>query len=158
MKFHSNTLVVLISMLVICGCAASVPPPSAISMPAREAAIERWADNHPEAASDLGNWVKTHAQAARKFFEWDSTHPDRSKMFVTWAITHPGEGIDVFAAQHPGWQYFDEIMERHRPAAQSFIAWCRHHPRAAEALMSHPGGLQWAGNHLYKAYWEMKAP
>jgi hypothetical protein len=157
MKFHFNVVAVLVALLVIQGCAATVTPPPAVAIPPREAAIERWADNHPEAASDLGNWVKNHPQAARKFFEWDSTHPDRSKLFVIWAITHPVEEIDVFVEQHHGWQYFDEIMERHRPAAQTFIAWCRKHPRAAEALMNHPGGLQWAGNHLYRAYWEMKA-
>ena len=158
MKFHFNAVAVSGAMLVIMGYAATVTPTPAAAIPLREAAIERWADNHPEAAADLGNWVKNHPQAARKFFTWDGTHPVRSKMFVTWAITHPGEGIDLFVAQHPGWPYFNEIMMKDRPAAQTFIVWCRRHPRAAQALMNHPGGLQWAGNHLYRAYWEMKAP
>lgn len=157
MKFHFKALIVLVALLIVQGFTATILPPPAVAMPSREAAIESWADNHPEASTELGNWVKNHPQAARKFFEWDSTHPERSKQFVTWAITHPGEGIEVFVTQHPGWPIFDEIMEQHRPAAQAFIAWSRHHPQAAEALMNHPGGLHWAGNHLYKSYWEMKA-
>jgi hypothetical protein len=34
--------------------------------------------------------------------------------------------------------------------------WCRKFPKAAEALTSKPGGLKWAGNNLYKAYWKME--
>jgi hypothetical protein len=32
--------------------------------------------------------------------------------------------------------------------------WCRRHPEAAEALMSHPGGLDWAGRHIYASQWK----
>jgi hypothetical protein len=45
-------------------------------------------------------------------------------------------------------------MRDHQPAANAFMGWCRHHPEAAEKLMSHPGGLNWAGHHLYAAYWK----
>jgi hypothetical protein len=131
-------------LLACSGCvvrAAPGPAPSAAS-------IEQWNVNHPEAARDLCAWVRTHPDAAHQFFEWDAHHPDRSHEFVTWAITHPGENIDWFVQQHPGWQTFDVMTETHRPAANSFIVWCRRHPRAAEALMDHPRGLEWAGNHL----------
>ena len=156
MKNSFYTVAVTVLLLMLLGCVATVPTPQVTVAPPPAVAIDRWADNHPKAASELGNWVKKHPQSAGKFFEWDGTHPDRSKMFVTWAITNPGEGIDVFVTQHPGWPYFYQLMENHRPAAQELINWSRRHPAAAEALMSHPRGLQWAGNHLYKTYWEMK--
>ncbi len=156
MKQSINTVVVITFFLVILGCAATIPVTPVTAATPAETAIDRWADNHPQAASELGNWVKNHPQAAHKFFEWDGSHPERCRIFVTWAITHPAEGINAFASQHPRWQFFDEVMEHHRPAAQTFIQWCRRHPKAAEALMRHPRGLQWAGNHLYKSYWEMK--
>ena len=38
------------------------------------------------------------------------------------------------------------------------MAWCRRHPRAAEELMNHPRGLEWAGHHLYAEHWELKHP
>lgn len=118
--------------------------------------LEAWEHNHPEAARDLGVWVRTHPDAAKKFFAWDSHHPERSHAFVTWAIAHPGEGIPAFSATHPRWEHFDDIMLNHAPAANAFIGWCRRHPQAAEALMSHPGGLDWAGRHLYGASWVME--
>jgi hypothetical protein len=133
-----------IGILACAGCVvrAAGPPPSAA------AGIEQWNMNHPEAARDLCAWVQSHPDAAHQFFDWDGHHPERSHEFVSWAITHPGENIDWFVNQHPGWQGFDVMTESHRPAANAFIAWCRRHPRAAEALMSHPRGLEWAGNHL----------
>ena len=60
------------------------------------------------------------------------------------------QGLDAFVRTHPGWPFFNEIMERHRPAAEGFMAWCRRHPPAAQALMNHPRGLEWAGHHLYQ--------
>ena len=122
----------------------------------REAGIETWSQNHPAASQELGVWVRSHPQAAALFFEWDGHHPERSKEFVAWTIGHPAQPIDGFVASHPGWQYFDKISEQHRPAAETFMAWCRRFPRPAEALMNHPGGLQWAGNHLYAADWHME--
>jgi hypothetical protein len=120
--------------------------------------LERWNRNYPEAALELGQWVKTHPAAAARFFEWDGRHPARSKAFVTWAIARPGESIDAFVATHPGWPVFDQIMERHRPAAEAFLGWTRRHPRAAEALMNHSRGLEWAGHHLYKDSWHLEHP
>jgi hypothetical protein len=117
-----------------------------------------WQRNHPEASRELGGWVRNHPEAAERFFTWDGNHPERSKEFVTWTITHPGENIDVFVLAHRGWPVFDQIMERHRPAAEAFMAWCRRHPRAAEALMNHPRGLEWAGHNLYKDYWHLEHP
>jgi len=75
------------------------------------------------------NPASDHPDAAAQFFEWDGQHPDRSKMFVTWAIQKPHQDIDAFVRNHPGWSEFDAIMERHRPAAESFTAWARRHPR-----------------------------
>jgi hypothetical protein len=120
--------------------------------------IERWNVNHPEAATELGQWVKNHPEAAERFFEWDGRHPERSREFVTWTIGHPGENIDIFVKTHPGWPLFDVIMERHRPAADAFMAWSRRHPRAAETLMMHPRGLEWAGHHLWAQYWGLEHP
>jgi hypothetical protein len=110
------------------------------------------------ASRELGNWVRNHPGAAERFFTWDGHHPERSRGFVTWRIAHPGDNIDVFVLSHRGWPVFDEIMEKHRPAAEAFMAWARRHPRAAEALMSHPRGLEWAGHHLYKDYWHLEHP
>jgi hypothetical protein len=89
LESHFNAIVVLASLLGILCCAAPVLATPAAAVPLREVAIEKRADNRPEAAKELGNWVNKHPQAARKFFMWDSTHPERSKIFVTWAITHP---------------------------------------------------------------------
>lgn len=108
------------------------------------AGIEKWNANHPEAARELCAWAGNHPDAARRLFDWDAHHPDRAHDFVSWAITHPNEGIDAFVSSHPRWTDFDFISETHRPAANAFIAWCRRHPRAAEALMNHPGSLEWA--------------
>ncbi len=120
--------------------------------------LDMWSRNHPVASRELGGWVKGHPRAARLFFEWDGTHPERSHAFVTWAITHPAQPIRAFIATHPGWPTFDQIAASHRPAANAFMGWCRRHPRAAEALMNHPGGLRWAGDHLYAEYWALKRP
>ena len=153
MEFRFSATTVVIALLLLMGCAVSAPPHASAVPPS--VSIERWADNHPEASRELGMWVRKHPAAARRFFEWDGTHPERSKIFVTWTITHPERGIDTFVELHPNWPVFNEIMERHRPAALSFMAWCRRHPAAAEAIMNHPRGLQWASTHLYRASREM---
>jgi hypothetical protein len=146
MKARAKLLLLLSFGLAAC---ASAPP-------RREIAIERWSENHPQAARELGLWVREHPQAAPLFFEWDGQHPEKSREFVTWSIYNPAQPIEGFVATHPGWAYFDRIMESHRPAAESFMMWCRRHPAAAEALMSHPGALKWAGHHLYAADWHME--
>lgn len=125
---------------------------------AAPAGLEQWERNHPEASRELGVWVRNHPEAAERFFTWDGRHPERSREFVTWTISHPADNIDVFVLSHRGWPVFDQIMEHHRPAAEGFMAWCRRHPRAAEALMSHPRGLEWAGHHLYQEHWRMEHP
>lgn len=134
----------------------------AVALPAlalaEPAGLDRWSKNHPQASSELGDWVRNHPEAARLMFEWDGTHPERSKEFVTWTIARPGDDIDVFVLAHRGWPLFDRIAETHRPATQAFMAWCRRHPRAAETLVRHPRGLQWAGNHLYAEHWQLKHP
>ena len=142
---------IILLALLSAGCAASVAE-------RREEGIERWAGNHPDAARELGVWVQTHPQAAALFLEWDGHNPERSHEFVTWVITYPAQPIEGFVATHPGWPYFARIMESHRPAAEAFMAWCRRHPQAAEALMNHPGGLDWAGRHLYASSWHMDNP
>ena len=106
--------------------------------------LEAWSRSHPQASVELGDWVKGHPRAARKLFEWDGAHPERSREFVTWSIRNRAGPIQTFIDLHPGWPGFDEIAAHHRPAANAFMAWCRRHPRAAEDLMSHPGGLRWA--------------
>jgi hypothetical protein len=135
------------------GCAHE-PPPAA----APPSGLEQWSVNHPQASRELGQWVRAHPDAAARFFEWDAHHPERSRIFVGWAITHPGLSIDAFVVVHLGWPLFDQIMERHRPAAESFLLWCRRHPPAAEALMDHRSALDWAGRHLYADYWRLENP
>lgn len=157
------------SLLFAVACGGSAPPPAsphepphAQAAPGREApgeeAIEQWDKRHPEAARELGAWVKAHPEAAELFFEWDAHNTARAHELVTWAIRHPGDNIDVFVMEHRGWEYFDKIMEHHRPAAEAFLGWARRHGQAAEALMSHPGGLGWAGDHLYAADRRMDHP
>jgi hypothetical protein len=135
-------------LAVVAGCAHSPPPASA--------SIDRWADNHLQASQELGEWVRNHPDGAARFFEWDGHNPERSKEFVTWTLVHPSENIDAFVVTHRGWPVFDQIMERHRPAAETFMGWARRHPQAAESLMNHPRGLEWAGHHLYATYWHME--
>lgn len=125
---------------------------------AEPAGLKAWERNHPEASRELGAWVRNHPEAAERFFTWDGRHPERSREFVTWSISHPADSVDVFVLSHRGWPVFDQIMERHRPAAEAFVGWTRRHPRAAEALMSHPRGLEWAGHHLYRSDWQLEHP
>jgi len=114
--------------------ALSVVAGNAGAAPTAEA-VENWAYNHPDAAFELWSWARENPAAARTFSEWDAMNHERSKLFVTWAITHPGRGIDVFVENHPDWTDFEEVMERHRSAARTLLAWCRHYPAAARALM-----------------------
>jgi hypothetical protein len=144
-----RSVVALSCTLVLAACA---------HQPRGEASMEQWSRNHPQASQDLGEWVRAHPQAAAKFFEWDAQHSDRAHEFVTWTITHPNQPIEGFVATHPGWPNFDQIAMHHRAGADAFMYWCRLHPDAAEALMSHPGGLAWAGHHLYASAWHMEAP
>lgn len=137
-----------------CVVARRPPPPPA---PVGEAAIESWERRHPAASRELGSWVRAHPPAASRFFVWDSHHPGAAEEFVNWSLAFPGADIDVFAASHRGWEEFNWIMEHHRPAANAFMAWCRRHPEASRELMHHPGGLHWAGTHLYQSYWDMKS-
>ena len=137
-------------LLILAGTACARPMVAAQSAPG----LEGWERTHPEASRELGAWVHGHPDAARQFFEWDAAHPERAHAFVTWSITHPGEGIRAFAETHRGWEAFDVIMRDHQPAANTFMAWCRRRPEAAEALMNHPGGLNWAGHHIYASYWK----
>lgn len=123
-----------------------------------KASIEQWAGNHPQASEALGVWVRNHPPAARAFFEWDAAHSERAHEFVTWTVVHPAQPIEGFVATHPGWPQFDDIAMHHRAAADGFMIWCRKYPDAAEALMSHPGGLAWAGEHLYASSWHMETP
>ena len=143
-----------IPLLMLAACASNSPPPPATPAPvtpvaALDAPLEQWSTNHPEAARELGEWVNGHRPAARLFFEWDGHHPDKAHEFVTWSIANPAGGVDGFVLTHQGWRYFDKIALEHGPAADALMAWCRRHPQAAEALMSHPRGLVWAGKHLY---------
>lgn len=143
------SLILAGGLLILAGTACARPMPAAHAQPG----LEGWERAHPEASRELGAWVRQHPDAARVFFDWDAAHPERAHEFVTWTITHRGEGIRAFADTHRGWGQFDLIMRDHQPAANAFMGWSRHHPEAAEALMNHPGGLNWAGHHLYASNW-----
>jgi len=145
-------------VLVAGGLACGRPVVISASAPAPApgpGGMEGWERTHPEASQALGAWVREHPEAAHRFFDWDGHHTERAHAFVTWSITHPNEGIRAFAVTHRGrgWEEFDFIMRDHQPAANAFIGWCRHYPEAAESLMRHPGGLEWAGHHIYAGYW-----
>ena len=145
----TRALLALASTVMLYGCAHA---------PRGEASIEQWSQNHPVASQELGVWVQQHPDAAARFFEWDGHHPERAHEFVTWTIYHPNQPIEGFVVTHRGWQYFDQIALNHRAGADAFMAWCRRHPQPAEALMNHPGGLNWAGHHLYASSWHMEQP
>jgi hypothetical protein len=119
----------------------------------QDASIENWATRYPEAAKGLGAWVHDNPDAAKLVFEFDGRRPERDRELILWAIYHPGEDVMVFAANHPGWEWFDNVMAKHRAGADQFLAWTRHNPIAAEELIGHPSGLLWAGQHLYAAEW-----
>lgn len=143
-----NLLVAALSLAVLAPALARAEPPG----------LDLWSRNHARASRELGAWVQHHPQAARMIFEWDGTHPQRSREFVTWAVANPGAPVRAFLATHPGWPTFDRIAATHRPATNRFMGWCRRHPGAAEALVAHPGGLRWAGDHLYAERWQLKHP
>ena len=121
------------------------------SFAAKAQGLEKWADNHPRASQALGMWVKTYPDAAHYIFEWDGKHPERSQSLVTWSLTHPGENMKVFYNQHKNWPSLQVMMTTHKVATYEFLKWCNAYHEAARALMMHPGGLKWAGDHLYKA-------
>lgn len=124
----------------------------------QEIPLEQWAHKHQEASVELGNWVKKHPAAARRMFEWDSKHPERSQELVNWAINHPRENLRAFMAQHRNWPEMENFTAKHADAMEEFLLWCRNHAPAAKSLMAHSGGLAWAGDHLYKEYWNMETP
>ena len=156
--------VALVVSMVAVGCAhkeevkPEAPSPMAQPQPSAQGQqpmagaeggdLAQWNSNHPDAARGLCAWVSQHREASRLFFQWDASHTENAHEFVSWSIAHPVADIEDFVRQHHGWQQFDTIMERHRPAAESFMRWSRQHPAAAEQLLNHPGGLQWAGQHL----------
>jgi hypothetical protein len=99
------------------------------------AALENWAYIHPDAAYDLLAWTKDNPSATHAFSDWGKTNNKRSKLFVTWAITHPGNDIDDFVETHHDWRDLGSVLRRHRIAARRLLAWCRHYPGAARALI-----------------------
>jgi len=123
---------------------------------ASEDPIEKWSEHHPEASKLLGDWVKAHPAAAARFFEWDGHHPKRTQEFVTWTIEHPAERVNAYISLHPKEPYLDEIIKAHRLATEEFMVWSRDHAKATRALMAHSKALEWAGQHLYKAYWHIE--
>ncbi len=120
------------------------------------ASIENWAARYPDAARGLGAWAHDNPEAARFVFEYDGRHPDRNRELILWAIYHPSDDVALFAAKHPGWEWFDTVMKTHRAGADQFLQWARSQPVAAEELVGHPSGLLWAGDHLYAAEWKSR--
>ena len=120
--------------------------------------LEAWAQNHPAASQALGQWVHSHPPAASWLFEWDGRHPLMARDLVEWALVHPGGSVPAFAAEHPGWPEIDAFATAHVVAVHNFFEWCVHFPAAARALVAHPGGLRWAGHHLYGAELHLSNP
>jgi len=148
---HWARLSVLPAALTIVGCASDRV--AVRDRATEDASVENWAARHPEAAHELGAWAHDNPEAAKFVFEYDGRHPERNREMILWAIYHPGEDIMVFAAKHPGWEWFDNVMAKHQAGAGRFLEWTRHHPIAVEELIGHPSGLLWAGEHLYAAEW-----
>ena len=80
---------------------------------------------HPEASRELGTWVKKPSRGRTPLLLLSGTArtPESSHEFVTWAILHPAAPIQAHA---PGLALLDRIVGGHRPAANTFMAWCRH--------------------------------
>lgn len=126
MKFRFYSVVITFALVVSAGTALATPT---------AAAIENWAYTFPDAAFELWSWSKEYPATARTLSVWDGANHERSKVLVTWAITHPGKSIDVFVENHPDWTDLEEMIKHHRSAAKTLLAWCRHYPGAAKALL-----------------------
>lgn len=118
--------------------------------------LEDWENTYPDASKALGKWVKKHKEAAEYIFQWDSDHPERLQDLVNWAIEHPSEKMHKFHKQHKDWPELDLIEQTHKGAFEDFLEWCRDNSDAAKDLMSHPGALKWASEHIYKDYKDME--
>ena len=110
--------------------------------------LTEWKAHHPEAAQSLREWSRKDAQAARKVFAWDGLHPERTKALVDWARSNPRDDVLAFHTKHQDWPEFQELLDKHRDALNGFVAWVRQNPDAAESLMEHPRGLEWAGKNV----------
>lgn len=126
MKFRFCAVLIVALFVAGTGFAPAAPAP---------AAVENWAYTYPDAAFELWAWSQDNPAAARTFSRWDAANHERSRVIVTWAIAHPGKGIDLFLESHPDWTDFERVAGRFRPAASALLAWCRHYPGAARALM-----------------------
>jgi hypothetical protein len=118
--------------------------------------LEEWEHTFPDASKALGKWAKKHKEAATYIFSWDGDHPDRSQELVNWSIDHPTESLHKFHKQHKDWPELDEIESTHKAAFEDFLDWCRNNADAAKDLMSHPGALHWASEHICKDYKDME--
>ena len=114
--------------------------------------IEEWSARFPDAARGLGNWIWVHPAAVPQFLSWNRDHWDQSYEFARWAVSHPGADVNALAAAHRDWGFMDEMMEQHRPAANTLLEWCREFPAASEDLMRRRAGLLWIGTNLYRRY------
>ncbi len=118
--------------------------------------LEKWEKNNPDASRELGKWVSKHKDAAHYIFEWDGSHHEKAEALVKWAVKHPSENLAKFHRQHKDWPELDEIEKTHKRAFEEFLIWCKNYTDAANALMEHPNGLKWAGDHLWREAREMK--
>ncbi|MHB8421128.1 MAG: hypothetical protein ACYDCL_23920 [Myxococcales bacterium] len=147
-----------LSPLAVSSLAALACAPAVVVAPTPVPPLEVWAQNHSAASQALGLWVRNHSPAAAWMFGWDSRHPGKAEALVAWTLAHPGERVPVFVAQHPDWPEFNQFAMSHLPAVHNFFEWCLRFPAAARSLVAHPGGLHWAGDHLYGAEWHLANP
>ncbi len=138
--------------------AAAACAPAVVVAPTPMPPLEVWARNHSAASEALGFWVRNHPHSASWMFEWDAKQPGKAQALVEWTLAHPGEHVPAFASQHPAWPEFNQFAMAHLPAVHNFFEWCVRFPEAARSLVHHPGGLHWAGYHLYAAEWHMANP
>lgn len=162
MRTLRSSLCLTLFLASCCGTVATAPqrpmPPPPPPPPAPGSPLQAWSGNHPAASQALGLWAHNHAPAAAWLFQWDGAHAYQSKELVGWLLARPGLGVPAFVETHPGWPEFNQFARGHQPALFTFFEWCRRFPAAAEALTNQPGGLEWAGHHLYAADRQLEQP
>jgi hypothetical protein len=86
----------------------------------------------------------------RHFMKWERGEPDAFREFVLWTVRNPTQDVGAFLRSHAHEPILDEVVRDHLWGIQSFMAWCRLYPAAAENLVSYPEPLEWVGDHLYR--------
>jgi hypothetical protein len=114
----------------------------------RDVPINLWSSRYPDASDELGDWIAQHPRAAANWSQWAAENSVRMSTLVDWALTQRFEPIESLVADRSGWQEFLRLLHDDHDAFDELLDWIRRSPNAAEELASHPGGLQWAKEHI----------